>query len=443
MRIYDIILKKRDGHPLTHEEIQFFIDGITHDTIEDYQAAALLMAIYLRGMDEEETLFLTRAMMHSGQIVDLSSIQGVKVDKHSTGGVGDTTSLVLAPLVASLGIKFAKMSGRGLGHTGGTIDKLEAIEGFNTSLGVEEFMDQVSNYAIALMGQTKNIAPADKILYSLRDVTATVDNISLIASSIMSKKLAAGSDAIILDVKVGSGAFLKTFEDAVALSKVMVDIGEGMGRRTMAVISEMAQPLGEAIGNAIEVVEAVEVLKNRGPADLRELTLTLGANLALMAGVSETYAAAYGILEEQLKNGRALEKFRTFIEIQGGNPAFIEDYSKLPQASHVVKVFPKRGGTIKSIASDDVGIASLILGAGRETLEDRIDFAAGIRLMKKIGDTISPEEPMAVFYTNRPEKIDEARERFLNAFEICDGPVTPPELIKATVSKDGVDRLEN
>jgi len=327
--------------------------------------------------------------MHSGDTIDLSNIEGVKVDKHSTGGVGDTTTLILAPLVASLGIKFAKMSGRGLGHTGGTIDKLESIKGFNTSLSTEEFIENVNGINVAVIGQTKNIAPADKKLYSLRDVTATVDNISLIASSIMSKKLAAGSDAIVLDVKVGSGAFVKNYDDAVELATLMVKIGEGMGRRTMAVISEMAQPLGNAIGNAIEVIEAVDVLKNEGPDDLRELCLTLGANLIVMAKKADTFEDARELLKMQLSNGEALKYFEKLIIAQAGDPNFIDNYDYLPKAEYIEEVFSQEEGYIKTIESDDVGIASLMLGAGRENLEDGIDHSAGIYILKKIGDYVT------------------------------------------------------
>lgn len=442
MRIYDIILKKRDRGTLTKEEIDFFIEGVTSGEIHDYQAAALLMAIFLNGMDETETLHLTDAMMHSGDTVDLHAIKGVKVDKHSTGGVGDTTTLVLAPLVASCGAKVAKMSGRGLGHTGGTIDKLESIEGFRTSLSVDEFIQNVQDVHIAVIGQTKNIAPADKKLYALRDVTATVDNISLIASSIMSKKLAAGSDAIVLDVKVGSGAFLKTYEDAVKVASLMVKIGEGMDRRVVAVISEMAQPLGQAIGNAIEVIEAVDVLKGEGPADLRELCLTLGANLIRMAGIEEDSGKARALLEEKIRSGEALEAFRRFIEAQGGDTRFIEEYDRLPGAKHIEEIYPDRVGYIASIQSDEVGIASTLLGAGRENLGDEIDFAAGIYMLAKIGDPVDPEEPMAVFYTNDPSRVTEARRRFLEAIDISEEAVEYPRLIKAVVDKDGVRSFE-
>ncbi|MBN2260881.1 MAG: pyrimidine-nucleoside phosphorylase [Clostridiales bacterium] len=441
MRIYDIILKKRDQLELTKEEIKFFIDGYTNGDIHDYQAAALLMAIFINGMNERETIDLTEAMMKSGDVIDLTAIKGIKVDKHSTGGVGDTTTLILTPMIASLGVKVAKMSGRGLGHTGGTIDKLESIKGFHTSLSVEEFIKNVNEINIAVIGQTKNIAPADKKLYSLRDVTATVDNISLIASSIMSKKLAAGSDAIVLDVKVGSGAFVKTYEDAVELGSLMVKIGEGMGRRTMAVISEMEQPLGNAIGNAIEVIEAVDVLKNSGPEDLRDLCLTLGSNLLMMANKSDTYEDAYSLLEKQLENGEALKSFKTFIEGQGGNTEFIDNYDLLPKASIIEEVFSPIEGYIESIESDDVGIASLILGAGRENLDDEIDHSAGIYILKKIGDYVTVDEPMAIFYTNKANVLDDAKNRFHSAFKFSKTPVEFPKLIKAIISKDGVTKF--
>lgn len=441
MRIYDVILKKRNHEELSLEEIQFFIENYTKGEIHDYQAAALIMAIFLNGMNERETIDLTKAMMHSGDVIDLSAIDGVKVDKHSTGGVGDTTTLILAPLVASCGVKVAKMSGRGLGHTGGTIDKLESIEGFKTSLSVERFIENVNTINIAVIGQTKNIAPADKKLYALRDVTATVDNISLIASSIMSKKLAAGSDAIVLDVKVGSGAFVKTYDEAVELATLMVKIGEGMGRKTMAVISEMAQPLGNAIGNAIEVIEAVDILKNKGPEDLRNLCLTLGANLIFMAEKAASYEEAYKLLEAQLANGEALQSFKTFIEGQDGKTDFINNYDLLPKAKFVVEVYPPKAGHIKTIDSDEMGIASMILGAGRENLEDDIDFASGIYLLKKIGDSVQTDEPMAVFYTNDEKSIEEAKERFLGSLHLSDDEVPSPQLIKAIISKDGVKKF--
>jgi pyrimidine-nucleoside phosphorylase len=438
MRIYDIILKKRNKESLTEEEIQFFINEYTSGQIQDYQAAALVMAIFLNGMNERETINLTKAMMYSGDVIDLRDLDGIKVDKHSTGGVGDTTTLILAPLVASCGVKVAKMSGRGLGHTGGTIDKLESISGFNTSLSIEQFMENVRNIHVAVIGQTKNIAPADKKLYALRDVTATVDNISLIASSIMSKKLAAGSDAIVLDVKVGSGAFLKTYEEAVELATLMVNIGEGMGRKTMAVISEMAQPLGNAIGNAIEVIEAVDVLKGAGPEDLKSLCLTLGANLIHMAEIAPDFDSAYSILEENINSGKALESFKAFIVAQNGDCAFVDDYDFLPKAKIITEVFPKTSGTITTIKSDEIGIASMILGAGRENLDDEIDHSAGIYILKKIGDRVESDEPMAILYTNRDESIEEAKTRFLNAIEISDYEVEKPQLIKAIISKNGV-----
>lgn len=438
MRMYDIIRKKRDGHALSKDEIRHFIQGYTDGSIPDYQASALLMAIFLNGMDHDETLALTDSMMHSGETVELDMIEGIKVDKHSTGGVGDTTTLVLGPMIASCGINVAKMSGRGLGHTGGTIDKLESIPGFRTSLSVEEFLKVVSDCHLAVIGQTKNIAPADKLLYALRDVTATVDQISLIASSIMSKKLAAGANAIVLDVKVGTGAFLKTYEEAVALARLMVELGEGMGRSTRAVISEMSQPLGHAIGNALEVVEAVSVLKGNGPDDLRSLCIQLGADLVMMAGKAEDRVSAQTLLEYQLDSGAALETFRQFVEAQGGDTRFIEDESILPQARYIRDIHPEKAGTISAIQSEEVGIASMILGAGRENLTDAVDHAAGIRILAKIGDAVATGEPIAVFYTNDESRLEEATKRFLEAVTISDSPADRPQLIKAFVSKDGV-----
>ncbi len=441
MRMYDIITKKRDGMELTTEEIQFFIKEYTAGNVPDYQASALLMAIFLQKMNTRETVDLTHAMMNSGDVVDLSAIHGIKVDKHSTGGVGDTTTLILAPLVASCGVPVAKMSGRGLGHTGGTLDKLESIDGFKIEVAIDDFIDAVNEHKIAVIGQTANIAPADKLLYALRDVTATVDNISLIAGSIMSKKLAAGSDAIVLDVKCGSGAFVKTYEAAVELAEAMVDIGNNMERNTIGVITDMEQPLGMAIGNGLEVKEAIDTLTGKGPADLTELVLVLGANMVLLGGAASTYDEARSLVESKLKNGEAFDKFKEFISIQGGNPAVADDPSLLPQAAIVRDILAPQDGYVEAMKSDDVGIASLIMGAGRATKEDVIDLSAGIILKKKVGDQIKKGEAIATFYTSTEEKFKAGEERFMEAITFSTAPVSPRPLIKAIVSKDGVKKF--
>lgn len=436
MRMYDVIAKKRDGGKLTKEEIDFFITGYTKGEVPDYQASALAMAIFLKGMDTEETTHLTSAMMHSGDTVDLTDIKGIKVDKHSTGGVGDTTTLVLAPLVAACGVPVAKMSGRGLGHTGGTLDKLEAIPGFDINLSIEDFIDAVNTHKIAVIGQTKDIAPADKKLYSLRDVTATVDNISLISASIMSKKLAAGSDAIVLDVKVGSGAFIKTFDQAEKLAKTMVDLGTAIGRNVIGVITSMEQPLGEAIGNSLEVIEAIETLKGKGPEDLTDLCLTLGANMLLCAEHVGTFDEGVTLLKEKIASGEALEKFRDFMVTQKGNPAVVDDYSLMKQPKTTVEYLASADGYIESTKADDIGIASMILGAGRESITDPIDMSAGIMLMKKVGDQVKKGDLIATLYTDKDDKIDQAKAMLDEAIKISANHVEKPKLIKAIVYKD-------
>lgn len=441
MRMYDIITKKRDGEELTTEEIKFFITEYTKGNVPDYQASALLMAIFLQKMNTRETVDLTHAMMNSGDVVDLTAIKGIKVDKHSTGGVGDTTTLILGPLVASCGVPVAKMSGRGLGHTGGTLDKLESIENFKIEVAIEDFIKNVNEKKIAVVGQTANIAPADKKLYALRDVTATVDNISLIAASIMSKKLAAGSDAIVLDVKCGSGAFIKDLDGAIELSEAMVDIGNNMKRNTIGVITDMEQPLGFAIGNALEVKEAIDTLKNQGPEDLTDLVLTLGSNMVLLGGGADDYDSAYALVKSKLENGQAFEKFKEFVTAQGGNVEVIEDPSKLPQASHVVEVKAEAAGYLESIQSDEVGISAMMLGAGRAKKEDTLDMSAGIVLNKKVGDKVEAGEVIATLYTCDENKIADARERFLNALTFTTHEIEPRKLIKAIVTKDGVQKL--
>lgn len=420
MRMYDLIMKKRNGEVLSEEEIEFFIQKYTAGEIPDYQVSALMMAIYFQKMTESETLALTMAMAHSGDMLDLSAIEGTKVDKHSTGGVGDKTSLALIPMVASCGIPVAKMSGRGLGHTGGTIDKLESFPGFSTSISTEKFIENVNQHGIAIMGQTKDLAPADKKLYALRDVTATVDNMSLIASSIMSKKLAAGADAIVLDVKTGSGAFMKAEEDAFALAKEMVTIGKNAGRKTIAVVSDMDQPLGRAVGNSLEVIEAIETLKGNGPEDFVELCLTLGSQMLVAGGVAKSVEEAKKMLLDAIESGKALNKLKEFVEAQGGNSQAIYDYSLLPGASIVREVPALESGFVSKIVCDEVGICSLVLGGGRETKDSIIDLGVGLILTKKVGDPVKEGDTIAKFYANDETKCNAAIERFYKAFHISE-----------------------
>ena len=427
MRMYDIIMKKRNGGELTKDEIDFFIEGYTKGDIPDYQVAALMMAIYFRKMTEAETLALTMAMADSGDRLDLSGIRGVKVDKHSTGGVGDKTSLALAPMVAACGIPVAKMSGRGLGHTGGTIDKLESFPGFTTALTTERFIENVNRIGMAIMGQTADLAPADKKLYALRDVTATVDNLSLIASSIMSKKLAAGADAIVLDVKTGSGAFMKQEKDARALAEEMVKIGANAGRKTVAVISDMDQPLGFAVGNALEVKEAIDTLEGHGPADFLELCLTLGSQMLMAGGKAESAREAEGMLRGVIADGSALRKLAEFVEAQGGDSRVVYHPELLPEAAITLPVEAPKSGYVTRIVCDEVGICSLILGGGRETKESEIDLSVGLVLRKKVGDYVESGEPLAVIHANDAGKAEQARTRYLKACTIAgDAPERTP-----------------
>lgn len=419
MRMYDIIHKKRNGGELTDEEIKFFVDGCTDETIEDYHLAALCMAIYFRGMTKRETQTLTHAMAASGDCIDLSKIDGYTVDKHSTGGVGDKTSLIVAPIVAALGGKVAKMSGRGLGHTGGTVDKLEAIPGFQTELSPEAFIKQVNEIGLCIVGQTGRLAPADKRLYKLRDVTATVESIPLIASSIMSKKLAAGSKGIVLDVKTGSGAFMKSVEDSERLAKEMVAIGRSADRNVAAVITDMDVPLGSYIGNSLEVIEAIEVLKGRVGGALKEICLTLAAQMLCLA-TGESDEACLAKANRAIESGAALEKLREMIEYQGGNPDVTEDYSLFKQARHSAEIVAPCSGYIHRTDAERVGLASVLLGAGREKKEDSIDPSAGIILQKKTGDFVRKGETLAVFYTDDEKKLETARSIFLDAFEYGD-----------------------
>ncbi|MBS7009820.1 pyrimidine-nucleoside phosphorylase [Anaerostipes sp.] len=434
MRMYDLILKKRNGVSLTQDEIQWMIENYLNGSIPDYQMSALMMAVYFRGMDSQETYRLTMAMAESGDMLELSQIPGIKVDKHSTGGVGDKTSLALGPLVASCGIPVAKMSGRGLGHTGGTIDKLESIPGFCTSLTEEQFMRQVTEVGIAIMGQTKDLAPADKLLYALRDVTATVDQTSLIASSIMSKKLAAGADAILLDVKCGSGAFMKSLEDAEELAKAMIDIGKKAGRNMAAVISDMDQPLGRAVGNALEVKEAADTLKGEGPEDFTELVLTLGAQMLCMAGKSGSAGEARRILEQKISSGEAIEKFREFAAAQGGDPSWIDQPENFSRANYIEEILSEDSGYISAFNTQEIGICSLILGGGRETKESRIDSSVGLVLQKKKGDPVSAGECLAVIHANDRQKLKDARQHFLKNVSISGEQVTPGPIVKKIFS---------
>ena len=429
MRMYDIILKKRNGGKLTKEEIDFFVKGVTDRTIENYHVSALMMAIYFQGMDEEETLNLTLAMTNSGETMNLDKIDGIKVDKHSTGGVGDKTTLAVAPIVAACGVKVAKMSGRGLGHTGGTIDKLESIKGFETSIEPEKFFDIVNKHGLCVAGQSMNLAPADKELYALRDVTATVENISLIASSIMSKKLASGSDCILLDVKVGSGAFMKTYKEAEKLAREMVKIGNGAGRKTRAVITDMDKPLGNTVGNSIEVIEAIETLKGEGPEDFTKLTKTISAELLEMAGIKD----AESKVEEVISNGKALEKLADMVKAQGGDERFIYDTSLFEKAEFTCKVQAEKDGFISRMNAEMVGIASAKSGAGREKKGDSIDFAAGIKLFKKTGDKVSAGEVIAEIYSSSESKLKDAEKTFLSAIEYSETEPQKRQLILGKV----------
>ncbi len=420
----DIISKKRDGKALSTEEIQFFIDGYTNGEIPDYQASALAMAIFFQDMNDEERADLTMAMVGSGDTIDLSAIEGIKVDKHSTGGVGDTTTLVLAPLVAAVGVPVAKMSGRGLGHTGGTIDKLESIAGFHIELDKKDFINLVNRDKVAVIGQSGNLTPADKKMYALRDVTGTVNSIPLIASSIMSKKIAAGADAIVLDVKTGAGAFMKTDEDAENLAHAMVRIGNNVGRNTMAVISDMSQPLGEAIGNALEVKEAIDTLKGEGPKDLTELVLVLGSQMVVLAKQAETLEEARAKLIEVIENGAALEKFKTFLANQGGDASIVDHPEKLPQAKFQVEVPAKTSGFVSKIIADEIGIAAMILGAGRATKEDEINLAVGLMLRKKVGDSVKAGESLVTIFADQ-EDVENVKAKIYENIEISDQAVAP------------------
>lgn len=433
MRMYDLILKKKQGKELNTEEINWMIKEFTEGRIPDYQMSAMTMAICFQGMDKRETFDLTMAMRDSGDVLDLSRIDGIKVDKHSTGGVGDKVSLVLTPIVASLGVPVAKMSGRGLGHTGGTIDKLESFSGFSTEISEEKFIDSVNTIGIAIAGQTANLAPADKKLYALRDVTATVDQMSLIASSIMSKKLASGADAIVLDVKTGNGAFMQKEEDAIALAKAMVDIGNRAGKQTVAVITDMDEPLGNAVGNALEIKEVIDALHGDGPEDLMEVVYALGTQMLLLAKRAEDEEIARNLITESIQERKALKKFAEFIENQGGNREEILHPDMLPKARYVIPVLAEEEGCIERILAQDIGIACMTLGGGRENKESTIDHGVGIILTKKISDTVKKGETLALIHANSKEKAVFASGLVKNAYRIAKEPAKKAPMVKCII----------
>nr|WP_330396850.1 pyrimidine-nucleoside phosphorylase [Anaeromicrobium sediminis] len=438
--MYDLIMKKRNGSELTTEEINFFVDGYTKGEIPDYQVSAMMMAIYFQKMNKRETADLTMAMVNSGEIIDLSGINGVKVDKHSTGGVGDTTTLILGPMVAAAGVPVAKMSGRGLGHTGGTIDKLESFPGFTVDMPIEKFVENVNKDKIAVGGQTANLAPADKKLYALRDVTATVDNLSLIASSIMSKKIASGAEAIVLDVKTGSGAFMKEEDASFELAKEMVDIGTNVKRNTVGVVTDMDQPLGYAVGNILEVKEAIDTLMGKGPEDLTELCLTLGSHMLVLGGKAKDPKEARAMLEETITSKTALGKLKEFVGAQGGDSSYVDNPEKFETPKIVEEVLAKESGYVKGIKADDVGRAALVLGAGRETKESIIDLSVGIMLKKKIGDYVKTGEAIATIYANDLQKKEVSEKILLDSYTIVEEKILPNKLIKGIVTKNGIEK---
>ncbi|KRM60207.1 pyrimidine-nucleoside phosphorylase [Secundilactobacillus malefermentans DSM 5705 = KCTC 3548] len=427
----DIIESKKQGNKLSDDEIQFFVDGVVDGSIPDYQTSALLMAIYFNGMTDSEQTKLTMAMMHSGDHLNLSSIEGIKVDKHSTGGVGDKTSIPLAALVAALGIPVPMISGRGLGHTGGTLDKLEAIPGYKVEISESDFKKQVQKEQLAIIGATGNIAPADKKIYALRDVTATVDSIPLIAGSIMSKKIASGTDALVIDVKTGAGAFMKTLDDSRALAKALVKIGQGVGMDCMALISDMNQPLGNAIGNALEIKESIDLLNGNGPKDLLELVLTLGSHMVVLAGKAQTLDEARQKLEGTITDGSALERFRAMVVAQGGDGSVVDHPEIMPQAKFKIELPAKESGVVSEIEADEMGIASMLLGGGRQKADDQLDYAVGIVLHKKIGDKVSKGESLMTIYSDT-EQIDDIKEQIYQNVKITDS-ASAPELIKEII----------
>ncbi|MCR5438713.1 pyrimidine-nucleoside phosphorylase [Selenomonas sp. WCT3] len=439
MRMYDLITKKKHGEVLTDEEIQFMITGYVNGDIPDYQMSAMTMAIWFNGMNDHEITELTKVMAKSGDMIDLSAIEGKKVDKHSTGGVGDKTTLIVAPIVAACGGKVAKMSGRGLGHTGGTVDKLEAIPGYRTVLDRKEFFDTVNKCGVSVIGQSGNLAPADKKLYALRDVTATVDSIPLIASSIMSKKLAAGSDCILLDVKTGSGAFMKTLDDSIKLAQTMVAIGEGAGRRTVALITDMDTPLGFGIGNSLEVMESMDVLKGHGPEDLTEVSLQLASNMLYLVGKG-TPEECRAMAEKSIEDGSAFETFCTMVKAQGGDDAVLRDYTKFAQAPFKLDVLADRDGFITKMNAEEIGETSVVLGAGRETKESDIDFSAGLVLHKKFGDAVKKGDSLVTLYTSKEESLKNAERMYREAITIGDKQPEKEPLVYARVEKDKVEK---
>ena len=442
MRMYDLIMKKRDGGVLSDAEIRYIVDGFVRGDVPDYQMSAFLMAVFYKGMNDEEILSLTTAMAESGDMVDLSPIEGVKVDKHSTGGVGDKTTLIVAPIVAANGVKVAKMSGRGLGHTGGTVDKLESIPGYRTDLNEQEFFDVVRKTGISVIGQSGNLTPADKKMYALRDVTATVDSIPLIASSIMSKKIAAGSDCILLDVKVGSGAFMKKTDDAIRLAEVMVSLGENAGRRTRAMITDMDTPLGNAIGNSLEVIEAVNTLKGRGPEDLTHECIGLAANMMVLAGLGDE-AHCEELARKVIDDGSALKRLIAMVKAQGGDSSVIEDTDNFTKAKYTYDVTSPKDGYITAMDAAGCGIASAMLGAGRETLESEIDYAAGVILKKKTGDQVKTGDVLATLYADDEKLFEGAAARYLEAITIGDQKKERGPLVYALVSGEGVKRFDD
>lgn len=425
MRMYDLIMKKKHGESLTEAEIGFLVKGYTNGDIPDYQMSAFLMAVCFHGMNKEETLALTMEMAKSGEMLDLSAICGMKADKHSTGGVGDKTSLILGPMVASLGVPVAKMSGRGLGHTGGTIDKLESFPGFSVSISNDKFIENVNRMKLSIIGQTANLAPADKKLYALRDVTGTVDQLSLIASSIMSKKLAAGSDVIVLDVKAGSGAFMKTYEDARRLAETMVEIGNGAGKKTYGVISDMNQPLGYAVGNILEVKEAIEALNNKAPEDLKDACMTLAGYMLLGAGRARDINEAKELLTETLTSGAALAKLAEFVEAQGGDKRYVYEPDRFSNAKLTYELKADTEGYVTTMNTEEIGMTSLILGGGRETKESEIDLTVGVVFHKKIGDKVTPADTIAVLHANDEEKLSVAVKRLQAAITVKPEPCKP------------------
>ena len=439
--MYDLILKKRNGEPLNSKEIDYFVHGYTSGNIPDYQISALLMAIFFQKMNKQETLYLTKAMIESGQTIDLSSIKGIKVDKHSTGGVGDKTTIALAPLVAACGVPVAKLSGRGLGHTGGTIDKLESIPGLSTDMSRETFIKNVNSIKLAVTGQTDNLVPADKKLYSLRDVTATVDNISLIASSIMSKKLASGADAIVLDVKTGEGAFMKNLDDSFLLAKEMVDIGNGLNKDTIAIVTDMNQPLGYSIGNSLEIKEALQLIKGEGPKDLKSLCICLASYMLLLSKKVSSVDEGRIMIEQVISSGKALESFKRFVKQQGGDISFVDNPNLLPKTRVVTPYKSARSGYIHKIQADIVGLSSLILGAGRNTKDSEIDLAVGIVLNKKIGDYVEKGDILAYIHSDNPNKTNECINKLATAYKIKNIEPELNPLIYGIVSKDGIIKL--